>query len=308
MKKLIVILLSIYTCFLPSVSYAKNQIIYYVENGDIEMVKKLIHSRYDIDETNEIDEFNATPLIRATVLNNTQMVQLLLENKASVNKADMGGATALHIASRNGNHDIVKLLLAHGANRDLRDAGDYTPLMRAQENNNNDVVSLLNADKKSATINQPESLRRYPQPVDDVNANRQPAQLQPMRDVPQNDMNANQQFTPPMMRSWNNNMPSKDNQIQNNNQIQNTHNNPTPQGALDLRNKPGLSNVPISTTYQNPMPVERSAEYKSNARHTQNLVTKDPRIIRTPPLTRRLKNPIFMDKKGRIVKNLSRNQ
>ncbi|PSN50828.1 hypothetical protein C0J52_03241 [Blattella germanica] len=66
----------------------------------------------DLDAT---DEWGNTALHVASRCGNSEMVDILLRNGASINAMDGCGETALHIAARDGNQDTVVTLLKHGA-------------------------------------------------------------------------------------------------------------------------------------------------------------------------------------------------
>lgn len=117
----------------------------HIYRGDIEAVRHLIQSGCDV---NEVDEDGRTPLMDA-ILNcdcSSAMVQLLLENGASVNVADkVQHWTSLHFASRDGKPVLVSLLLKRGARVDAVDVYGNTPLLRALTAHQNvaEVITLL---------------------------------------------------------------------------------------------------------------------------------------------------------------------
>lgn len=74
----------------------------------------------------------------------TQVVRLLLENKADPNKAESGlGHTPLHKASIDGNREFCELLLRYKANIYAQDKFGKQPLFYAQVNNRTHVIDLL---------------------------------------------------------------------------------------------------------------------------------------------------------------------
>ena len=80
---------------------------------DAEMASALIASGPDVDVRHTGD--NDTPLIRASRMGLTPLVQVLLGAGANVQAEMAGGATALSEAERGGHEDIVALLRAAAA-------------------------------------------------------------------------------------------------------------------------------------------------------------------------------------------------
>jgi ankyrin repeat protein len=62
------------------------------------------------------DEYDRTFLYKATLDDNKELAQVLLENKANPNLPCRSGLTALHVAAENGNIDILKLLIKYDGN------------------------------------------------------------------------------------------------------------------------------------------------------------------------------------------------
>ena len=83
------------------------------------------------------------PLHRATYGENSEVVELLLENGADVNAKNEKGLTALHVAALCGNTSVLKILIGKGADVNARDNEDVTPLHMAAESGAFDVTKLL---------------------------------------------------------------------------------------------------------------------------------------------------------------------
>ncbi|KLI21005.1 ankyrin repeat domain-containing protein, partial [Brachyspira hyodysenteriae] len=68
-------------------SYTDEEIISFIESGDLETIKKLIESKsLDVNYNLEIDEYSkSTPLIKAIEYKQTDIINYLLENNADVN-------------------------------------------------------------------------------------------------------------------------------------------------------------------------------------------------------------------------------
>jgi Ankyrin repeats (3 copies) len=87
---------------------------------------------------------NDTPLIiDAANRNDTQLIELLLENGADVNFCDSLGKTALMVASRNASVDLMNTLLQAGASVHQTDSGGYTALAHAVLKSHKEAVELL---------------------------------------------------------------------------------------------------------------------------------------------------------------------
>ncbi|KLI48235.1 ankyrin, partial [Brachyspira hyodysenteriae] len=68
-------------------SYTDEEIVSFIESGDLETIKKLIESKsLDVNYNLEIDEYSkSTPLIKAIEYKQTDIINYLLENNADVN-------------------------------------------------------------------------------------------------------------------------------------------------------------------------------------------------------------------------------
>ena len=79
----------------------------------------------------------------AAQMGNTQCVELLVDLKADINKANEKLQTPLHQASINGRSEVVSLLAKHHANIYQKVVSGETALMLAQNNNHEECVKLL---------------------------------------------------------------------------------------------------------------------------------------------------------------------
>ncbi len=111
--------------------------------GLMDQVVEALNAGVDVDATSS-ELRNATALNLAAMKGHTEVVRLLIERKANVDKAVYGGFTPLFIASDQGHFEIVRLLLQHGANSEhCSDEDKHTPLYRACSKGHLDVVKLL---------------------------------------------------------------------------------------------------------------------------------------------------------------------
>lgn len=112
------------------------------------MQDRLQHVQHWIEhvgcDINAVDNTGTTPLQRAVLGRNLQIVEYLLLQGARVNaKATDDQDTALHIAAAHGFLAIVESLLAHGADVEARNAVGIVPLLIATQNNHLEIVQAL---------------------------------------------------------------------------------------------------------------------------------------------------------------------
>ncbi|CAI5673779.1 unnamed protein product [Oreochromis niloticus] len=102
--------------------------------GNSQLVKEILEE--DPAQVNLSNQEGATPLMMAAVSGQLEVVQLMVEKNADIDKQDgVHGWTALMQATYHGNKDIVKYLLNQGADVNLRAKNGYTAF---------DLVMLLN--------------------------------------------------------------------------------------------------------------------------------------------------------------------
>ncbi|KAK7881245.1 hypothetical protein WMY93_029654 [Mugilogobius chulae] len=102
--------------------------------GNSQLVKEILEE--DPAQVNSSNQEGASPLMMAAVSGQLEVVQLMVEKKADIDKQDgVHGWTALMQATYHGNKDIVKYLLSQGADVNLRAKNGYTAF---------DLVMLLN--------------------------------------------------------------------------------------------------------------------------------------------------------------------
>jgi ankyrin repeat protein len=118
-----------------------DDLIFAVQNNNVELVKTLIDANYNIHIQDSIG--NDTALHWASFKGHKEIVELLLNAGADVNKLNKHGHTALLDASWNGKTSIVKLLLKANANADIQNTNGYTALTVAIENNHYDIIKIL---------------------------------------------------------------------------------------------------------------------------------------------------------------------
>jgi ankyrin repeat protein len=95
------------------------------------------------DSCTEDDKIRNTPLTYAAWYGHVEVVRVLLEGGANLDRADVDQDTALHLAALNGHLDMCRLLLDWGANVDRLDRWQNTPLHWAAWRRHLSVVKLL---------------------------------------------------------------------------------------------------------------------------------------------------------------------
>ena len=97
------------------------------DKGNVELVKLFLNSGLEFDINAEgIDGF--TPLQYAVSSGNNEIVKVLLENGASVNKPDNSGATPIMnaVAQYDNDDSVIKTLLENGADTSIANNYDIT--------------------------------------------------------------------------------------------------------------------------------------------------------------------------------------
>jgi len=107
--------------------------------GNNEVAKYLIAHVKDIDSKSSY----GTPLMAATVKKNTELVKLLLKNKANPNAVDQNGSTALHFSVIFSYDEIIELLMIAKADTSLKDNRGNSALDYARITNNKKITQLL---------------------------------------------------------------------------------------------------------------------------------------------------------------------
>ena len=132
-----------------------------IKKGNVEAVKKYVKKGADVNFINRHEE---TALMCAISIHNFEIIKILLNNKADVNKTGYHKITPLHHLCDSSNDqvsgndkwddfEVAKLLLEHGANPNaVCDWPNKTPLLIAAEQGNEEIVDLLLAH--GADINQ----------------------------------------------------------------------------------------------------------------------------------------------------------
>ena len=122
------------------------RILWAAENNEIEIVKELLANDKELVDC--LDEDLYTPLHRAAYNGHTSMVQLLLEEGASVHACTVDGWQPLHCAARWNNASVATILLQHDSDVNAQTNGGQTPLHLASSNPEaKEMLKILLADK-----------------------------------------------------------------------------------------------------------------------------------------------------------------
>jgi len=137
------------------------------------LLENLDHSYMDIDGT---DSRGQTALAVATLKGHAEIVRILIEAVANVNKADLNHTTPLMSAVRNSRHDIAKMLLDAQASPTGEGESTPTAMQIAACKEDLDMISLLcSADGNSmCTLNadSPKSISMQGSIIHDANSSR----------------------------------------------------------------------------------------------------------------------------------------
>jgi len=116
-------------------------LIYTIENDASPTIIEYIISQYP---SLNYYSYDKSPLSCAISVNNLELVKLLIDHGADVNKKDEFEDEPLVHAIKTGNNDIIKYLIDHDANIDQDiDKTIYTPLYYAIQMENEEIVQYL---------------------------------------------------------------------------------------------------------------------------------------------------------------------
>ena len=110
------------------------------EEGHEDIVLLLLDNGANINKPNRM---GSTPLNQAATYKRIDVVKLLLDRGALPDKANNTGRTPLHSAVSSGKLSIVRLLLESGATSDQQDDFGWTPMQMARALWNDKIMELL---------------------------------------------------------------------------------------------------------------------------------------------------------------------
>jgi len=103
-------------------------LLFLAESGDIELAENCFRDGVNVNDHDQANWTNLTPLTCASENDHIKIVKLLIEHGAHVDGVKNNGNTALTLASRLGYATIVNILLKHNADITIRDEYDSSPL------------------------------------------------------------------------------------------------------------------------------------------------------------------------------------
>ena len=116
-------------------------LLFAINKGDEKLVKLLIDFKADVNQ-NADNYTSENPLVLATELGFTDIVELLLQHGAKVTETNSKGASVLHMAAANNDTNLVRMFLPR---MDINIKNNYsqTPLMFAAYGNCLEVARIL---------------------------------------------------------------------------------------------------------------------------------------------------------------------
>jgi len=115
-----------------------------VQSGDLALMERLISEGAELDLATNLDGMeDVTAMHIATIYNQPDAVNLLIDSGADIEAKAYEGFTPLHTAAYEGHADMVTLLLDNGADKTAETENSQTPLDIAVELGNRTIIALL---------------------------------------------------------------------------------------------------------------------------------------------------------------------
>ncbi|VDI39710.1 Hypothetical predicted protein [Mytilus galloprovincialis] len=108
--------------------------------GYTEVVQMLINNMADINKCNDED---GSPLFIACQVGHTEVVQMLINKKADINKCKDTGSSPLYVACQEGHTEVVQMLINNKADINKCRDTEASPLYVACYNGHTEVVKML---------------------------------------------------------------------------------------------------------------------------------------------------------------------
>lgn len=119
---------------------SSNALFTAIEKQKSDIVRLLIQKGADV---NKVGGFGIKPIYRAAAFNSLEIVKLLVEGGADIQTAKENGWTPLIIAIQEKQYEIAKYLIEHGANLTSVTKEGFTALNSAKSLERQDVVDML---------------------------------------------------------------------------------------------------------------------------------------------------------------------
>jgi len=113
------------------------------DDGNIELVKRLIEKGANVNFENDYEESLSTPLTASVNQGNIDIIKLLIKNDVDINTQEEDGSSALHYAVQSGNTNVIKLLIDNNISLNLKDKDGETPIFIAMERGLVKTTNLL---------------------------------------------------------------------------------------------------------------------------------------------------------------------
>ena len=127
--------------------YESSPLIVSIRSDDSVAVESFIDAGEDVNALSldliEKQYWKLTPLIRASISGNVEIMKMLIEASADVNGKDEWGHTALMATAEYGHVEAAKLLIKSGANVDATKPDQTTALMIAARNGNFKIAEIV---------------------------------------------------------------------------------------------------------------------------------------------------------------------
>ena len=135
-------------CFDLTVSFTENdrdpveeRFLSAAINGDVSLVERLLQEGVPVDCA--VDEVDYTALSPAAQFNRTDVIRLLLQKGADVNKRDHYGDTFVHYAAITNSTEVIALLIEHGASINITNNEGEKPIDKARRLGKKAAVRML---------------------------------------------------------------------------------------------------------------------------------------------------------------------
>lgn len=137
MRKLIIL----FAYFFISFNLYSQSIFDAIENKDYDKIESLLQKKSKIDKTNSD---GITPLWKATLMNDTISMIILLKNGANPNAPTDGGTTPIFLSCNDGHVESAIILCRYGANVNFnKNKYNLSPLRHAARSGSIEVVKFL---------------------------------------------------------------------------------------------------------------------------------------------------------------------
>ena len=115
-----------------------------IVDGNVDEIKNLLSNPDTAGEVTTVSEDGKSPLYIATTKNNVEIMKLLIEGGADINRTSYDGITPLGIASQMGHLDAVKFLLeCPGIDLNIKDEDGHSIIEMAVVNSQTEVADIL---------------------------------------------------------------------------------------------------------------------------------------------------------------------